>query len=570
MKVLAQLQRRSRIQISWIMLAVFSIPLQSVAAESNVADSFIGHMQTRIQTLRMRHNQSAAGVMLENPRDLVHVYDRSGYTALWSSDQGWNDNTRRMMDYLADLPRHGLDPGNYHQDLLAQLLQQPSLANRIHADLLLSDAFLSLASDLAQGASSRFGDNAKSRRLLLRLKPSNDPAREFDALLPQSEDYWALTTALKQRLLEDPVSAQVWPVEADQLLKPGQRSEHVMQLRRRLQQTGDLTPLGETTPSDFFDPELAAALSRFQARNGLDDDGLLGPSTRRALNRDRHSEIEIISLNLERWRQLAPRYGSSHVRVNIAAQELAYTHQGRTELSMKVVAGRTARPTPTTQSAIHKVVFNPYWNVPQRIAVVDKLPQIRRDPGYLSERGFSLRASWADNAPVLDPSRIDWSQINGSNFSYHLRQEPGPQNALGQVKFLFPNDYSVYLHDTPSKDLFARSQRLFSSGCIRLEQPLALAEALLRNHAQANAFASALPQAYATNESVHLSEAVPVHLEYWTAWVDAQGELQIRNDVYERDAPVLNALRNAGAFSSATQLASISRDTDTQLAAIAP
>lgn len=536
--------------------------------EIDAAPSFISHMQTKVQAMRVKNSQSAAGVLLHNRAELVHVYDRKGYTSIWSEQDGWNNSALRMMDYLSELPRHGLDPDNYHYAALTQLLNQVTLAHRIHADLLLSDAFISLATDLSQGATSRYADSAKARRLLLRLRPSADPSHEFDALLPSSSDYWALTAALKQRL-NNPEDFSVSQLPGNTLLKPGLRSADVTALRDRLVHSGDLSIDAETAEAidpTLFSQDLSAALGRFQQRHGLDSDGMLGPVTRAALNRDNFEAIEMISLNLERWRQLKPQYADSHVRVNIAAQELAYIHQGRKELSMKVIAGRTSRPTPTTSSAIREIVFNPYWNVPTRIATVDKLPQIRQNPHYLTERGFSVRASWEMGAEELDPNSIDWNQVTRRNFSYFLRQDPGPQNALGQVKFLFPNDYSVYLHDTPGKNLFDRGQRLFSSGCIRLDQPMALAEALLRNHTDEQPASPVHAQSYANNQSIRLLEPVSVHLEYWTAWVDDQGQLQLRNDVYQRDQQVLTALRETGAFRTATRLAALSQQADVQLA----
>ena len=538
----------------------------ALAQQAHETASFVNHMQTKIQALRVRSSQAAAGELLRNPRDLVHVYDRKGYTSIWSDQQQWHRNAHRMMNYMRELPRHGLDPHNYHFASLQQLLNQVSLANRIHADLLLSDAFISLATDLKHGAALHQQSTLQARQLLLRLKPSLDPSREFDALLPSEDDYWALSSALKQ-LLQSQHQSEFETLDGDKLLSPGQRDEEVLALRRRLQKEFDLPELASSEEADLFDPQLSEALKLFQHRNGLEADGLLGPSTRAVLNRGHVQMIQTLSLNLERWRQLAPRYGDSHIRVNVAAQELAYVHQGQTELRMKVIAGKTSRPTPSTHSRIREIVFNPYWNVPTRIAVRDKLPQIKSDPEYLLERGFSVRTSWAMDAEEFDPMSIDWEQVNASNFNYYLRQDPGPKNALGAVKFLFPNDYSVYLHDTPTKDLFERGRRLFSSGCVRLDQPMALAQALLRNHSAELSPEELQASDFADNHSVILDEAVEVHLEYWTAWVDHNGDLKIRPDAYQRDPAVLASLRDKGAYRGATQLASLSQQQSIQLAA---
>lgn len=552
--------------VLWLILGLASPQFISnaLAAEAQ-SNSFVGHMQLKIQSMRTQHSRTAAGVRLHNRAELVHVYDRTGYTAIWSQGPQWNRNTSAMLEYLNELPYHGLDPRNYHLGDLQTLLQHPTLANRIHADLLFSDALISLASDLEYGASSRFSQTGKARQVLLKIQPNSRPGQALNALLPQHKGYWALSNALKQRLRSDqPMVTR--PLQGVRLIQPGQRHAEVAALRARLTNTGDYQNTPDSDPR-LFEPALSAALATFQARNGLDNDGVLGPATRAALNRGRADEIDMISLNLERWRKADTDYADSYVRVNIAAQQLHYVHQGRKQLEMKVIVGRSDRPTPTTSSAIREVVFNPYWNVPTRIAVVDKLPKIRSNPDYLKQRGFIVRSSWANNASVLNPHEVDWDQINRNNFRFHLRQNPGPQNALGQVKFLFPNEYSVYLHDTPSKQLFARGQRLFSSGCIRLDQPMQLAQALLRNHSQTGEQRPAQAQAYGTNESVRLNKSVPVFLEYWTAWVDDKGTLQLRNDVYQRDTSVLAALQDQGAYRSATQLARLAPDQPLQMAA---
>lgn len=562
---LARSNTITRKAISGLILGSLLLAGSAQASNSDAQASFVSHMQLKIQALRSGSSTRTAGMTLRNRHTLVRTYDRTGYAAIWTSPQGWQTNGQRMFDYLAALPRHGLDPSNYHYNTLKSLRDDDSLAGRIHGDLLLSDAFISLVSDLARGAARSNSLGSRAQSLLLRLKPTDDPAREFDGLLPQHPEYWSLSQALHQLLSNDEGAEQA-PLQANRMIKPGDHHPMIAELRERLTRSGDYQPTHTSETGTQLGPRLAAAVAQFQARNGLDDDGIVGPSTLAALNRSRADVIDTLSLNLERWRQAPASFGDSHVRVNIAGQSLEYHHANKPSLRMKVIVGRRDRQTPTTSSEINEVVFNPDWTVPQRIAVVDKLPLIKRDPNYLLERGYTLSAGWSSDAAKVDPLSVDWSQINRNNFPFVLRQQPGPNNALGQVKFLFPNDYAVYLHDTPTRNLFDRGERLFSSGCVRLDQPMALAQALLRDHAD-GAWAD-----YANSDQtrhVRLSNRVPVHLQYWTAWVDRDGSLQLRNDVYQRDREVLNALRDRGAYNSASQLATLYQgEQTTQLASL--
>lgn len=563
--ILVRARAASRTALFGFVMSSLMLSSATLANEQSQQANFVSHMQLKIQALRSGGTARTAGIALRNRQTLVRTYDRTGYQPIWTSKDGWQSNAKGMLNYLADLPRHGLDPSNYHFAALKGLHQDTTLASRIHGDLLMSDAFVSLVNDLSRGATGRNDQGGRAQSLLLRLKPTDDPGREFDGLLPKHPEYWALSHALHQ-VLSDSDEHTPAPLLASGLIKPGQHHPIIPTLRQRLRESGDYAPAVRESDQQEFSVALSDAVARFQARNGLDADGIIGPSTLDALNRSRTDIIDTISLNLERWRQAPADFGDSYVRVNIAGQQLEYHHEQEHVLRMKVIVGRPDRPTPTTQSEINEIVFNPDWTVPQRIAVVDKLPIIKRNPQYLTERGYTLSSGWSEDAPRVDPLSVDWSRINRNNFPFVLRQQPGPDNALGQVKFLFPNEYSVYLHDTPSRGLFERGERLFSSGCVRLDEPMALAQALVRDHT--DAAWSDMAHARDTRH-VRLTNRVPVYLQYWTAWVDPDGSLQLRKDVYQHDNVMMNALRNQGAYRSAEQLAATySSERSTQLASL--
>jgi murein L,D-transpeptidase YcbB/YkuD len=246
-------------------------------------------------------------------------------------------------------------------------------------------------------------------------------------------------------------------------------------------------------------------------------------------------------MNMERWRWLPRDLGSRYLLVNAADFVLKVVEAGRVVLDMDVVVGRPYRRTPLFTGQLRYLVFNPDWNVPPSIARKDLLPKIRKDPGYLAAHDFQLLSDWSPEARELDPLQVDWSAVSGP-FPYKLRQRPGPQNALGRIKFMLPNRYDVYLHDTPSQELFRKTVRSFSSGCVRVAEPIRLAEYLLSGTEgwESGRIRATLQSGITTQ--VNLPLQIPVYFTYFTAWVDSQGTLQFRDDIYRRDGALYNAL----------------------------
>jgi murein L,D-transpeptidase YcbB/YkuD len=272
----------------------------------------------------------------------------------------------------------------------------------------------------------------------------------------------------------------------------------------------------------------------FQARHGLDVDGIVGPKTLAALNVSIEARIRQIQANMERWRWLPRHLEARYALINAAGFELQVVEDGIPRTAMAVVVGRPHRRTPIFRGEIGHMILNPDWTVPRSIARRDLLPKIRRDPDYLAQRGFQVWSDWSQGARLLDPAQIDWQAIDGERFPYKLRQSPGPGNALGRIKFMLPNRHSVYLHDTPNKGLFRKTARPFSSGCVRLSRPIDFAEYLM---AGASDWGRARIEA-----EIATGETLPVYFTYFTAWVEEAGEVQFRDDIYERDKALLAAL----------------------------
>lgn len=321
-----------------------------------------------------------------------------------------------------------------------------------------------------------------------------------------------------------------WPTIGDgEKLKPGMRDPRLAAIRRRLAITGDL-PRSYMSGA-YYDSGLELAVRRFQERHGLAGDGVVGPATIEALNTPVEALIDQISANIARWRQSAPRLGERYVLVNIPAFELEVIEDGATVMRMEVVAGRAERPTPIFSDRIDYIEFQPYWNVPESIVRRDLVPEFISNPSYAADNKFEV----VRQGQVSDAAMVDWTVYQGASVPFNIRQAPGPTNALGRVKFMLPNRYNVYLHDTPAQYLFLRSERAYSSGCVRLEHPREFAQYLLGDNADWPATRIDAALDGDRTLQVPLARPIPVHFIYMTAWADRQGNVQFRKDVYGRD-----------------------------------
>ncbi|PIV81682.1 peptidoglycan-binding protein, partial [bacterium CG17_big_fil_post_rev_8_21_14_2_50_64_8] len=261
-----------------------------------------------------------------------------------------------------------------------------------------------------------------------------------------------------------------------------------------------------------------------------------------ALNISIEDRITQVTVNLERWRWLLQDLGSQYIIVNIADQRLQAFREGRPVLDSAIIVGREQRRTPVFSGKLTYLVFRPFWEVPPTLAVQDKLPELRKNPQRIVDLGFQVFRGWGEGEQEVNPLTVDWNRVSAVSFPYRLRQKPGPQNAMGNVKFMFPNKHNVYLHDTSARELFNRTNRTFSSGCIRVQRPAELAAIVLSDQPQWTREAIQEAMNADRDQTVRLKTPWSVHLEYWTAWVDPDGVVQFRSDVYGRDARVTASL----------------------------
>ncbi len=526
--------------------------------------------------LRSRLEASTVATRLEVDGEPLYAtvalgafYARRAYAPAWLDEDGPLAASEELIETLRAAHREGLNPLDYHLQQI-EALRSEILAGQLRGqavdasaaaglDLLLSDAFLIYGSHLLSGRvnpetiHSEWIANRRGADFAVVLESAMEtggPGAALRRLLPPQAGYARLRSALAiYRFLE---AQGGWPsVPAGPSLELGDGGERVTAIRRRLAAEGAIqaTEAAEILyagGSDVFDEGLDSAVRRFQARHGLTPDGVVGDATLAAMNVSIEDRIEQIELNLERWRWLPDQLGDRYVLVNIPAYSLDVIESDSAVLSMQAIVGRSYRRTPVFSDTITYLVLNPYWYVPHDLAVLDKLPLIKKDPGYLASQKIRVYSGWSAGAQEIDPRTVDWQTVTGRNFKYRLIQEPGPQNALGRVKFMFPNRFNVYLHDTPGRELFSKAQRAFSSGCIRVEKPMALTELLLADPVRWSRSAIEAALARQVEQSVTLSRRMPVHLLYWTAWANDDGSISFRPDIYNRDGPLKAALE-AGA-----------------------
>jgi murein L,D-transpeptidase YcbB/YkuD len=503
---------------------------------------------------------------------LVGTYSARDFGPLWLGDDGPAPRAARLVETLRAAATRGLIASDYRIQDIERLLRAADAESLARLDLLLSESALRFAADLQGGrvasvalpADIRIAPRPLDAGAILRdLSRADDPDAVFGRLSPADPGYAALIDWL-QRYRDIKARGGWRNVAGGPTIEPGAVDPRVPALRRRLAVTdGAAAEPPVADAPDHYDVELVAAAMRFQARHGLAADGRVGPRTVAALNRPVDARIAQISVNLDRMRALAPRPGGTFVEVNVPAFRLRAVEAGEERLSMPVVVGREARATPIFSSRITEVIFNPPWTVPAKLVREDLLPRLRANPQALVDLGFRFYRGAGEERVEVDPRKVDWRKVSSRAVPYWVRQDPGPKNALGEVRLTIPNVYDVFLHDTPDRHYFARANRALSSGCVRLERPMELVEWLLRNTPGWTREAIDNVDAEGVTRNIPIRGAVPVHFVYFTAFVE-NGELQLRDDIYGLDAlfvagiekrPVLEARLPRDAAASSTSLA---------------
>ena len=534
----------ARVVLIWIGCIAVGLLARQLQAQAPAADSdpVALAIAAELDASMSPESTTIRGARLALQALVQEFYSRRGFRPAWSNP----DNAAQLRKALADSYDDGLDPADYHLPLLEQLsgqITQPTATDVLRAqyDVLLTEALLRLAYHLSFGkvdpetfdAQWNYGRTLAHTDIaqeVERALAAADIYRRVEALKPTQYLYVELKRELA-RYRAAAASADRPPIAAGESLTTGMSDARIPMLRAGLIASGDLDAAA-ASDSLTYDPALETAVRLFQQRVGLQSDGVVGSGTIAELNVPLADRIRQLRVNLDRGRVLLRDLPDEFVIVNIAGFTAHLVRARQFVWSGRVQVGKPYRRTPIFRSELSYVVFNPTWTVPPGIIENDILPAARRDPDSISRKGLKVLDA---NGRELDPHSIDWSQFGSGHIPYTLRQDPGPANALGRVKLMFPNPYFVYLHDTPSQALFERAERSFSSGCVRVEHALELTELLLNDQARWNKDSIAEALASGQPQNVTLKTRLPVLLTYWTAWVDAQGRAQFRRDIYGQD-----------------------------------
>lgn len=470
------------------------------------------------------------------------------FEPLWVGAEGLNQAGRGLSAVLRAAHENGLEPTDYDVGGIEALSAGGDDTARAHLEYLLSRAAVRYATDLHSGRLNpqevdkelfvypRVTDPLK---ILVDIAASNDVASFMASLAPTAREYRRLKNALSA--YQGIAASGGWSrLPEGETLKPGMTDARVPLVRSRLIQVGDYA--GPGSDSQLFDEELEKAVINFQYRHGLDQDGAIGKMTLAAFNTPVEKRIDQMLLNMERRRWMATDPGDTYVFVNMADFELKVVDGQKTIHDTRVVVGKPYHRTPVFSGEMTYIVLNPYWNIPPSIARNEILPKVKQDASYLTSRNIRVFSDWSGSGKELSPSSIDWSKVSKRGFSYKLRQDAGDGNALGQIKFMFPNRFNVYLHDTQSKSLFNKTVRSFSHGCIRVQYPIDLAGVVLRDDPDWPREKIDAVLASGKRTIVRLKKPVNVHLTYLTAWVNKDGTVHFRDDIYDRDKRLAGAL----------------------------
>jgi len=514
--------------------------------KSVVTNSIADHIRRYFGHQTQQNSRSGAtDQKINSKQQLARFYAARMFRTVWTKPEMVSELISAIDSAVDD----GLNPADYHISEIREFINHPSALPELQAryDILLSDAFLSLASHLRYGKvdpknlDPNWNINNAVTRSAVEYRLQNAIAKgQIAAVLtdlrPQSPRYSQLRTGLaRYRAIAKEGGWSALP--EGPTLTEGATDSRIPMLRKRLEASGEIAAQGSDTTS-VYSKDMVDAVKKFQKRNGLHSDGDLGAATVKVMNISVEHRIDQIRINLDRFRWFIGDLEPTYVLVNIPDFTLQYVANGHQAWHTKVIVGQPIRETPVFKAEMQYIIFNPQWVIPPTILAKDALPGIQKSISYLSHKKLNVIDQ---NGTIVDPATLNWSQYTKNNFPYRLQQASGDQGSLGRIKFLLPNKHIVYLHDTPNKELFKKSARAFSSGCIRVENPLDLASHVLQDTVKWNKERITAAVNKRKTSTVTLPRRIPVFILYFTAFADGD-DIQFRNDVYGKDAAVLNAL----------------------------
>ncbi len=491
---------------------------------------------------------------LSVPRNLclLEIYHKNGLSPLWVSSIGPSKSAVKILETLKNSDTDGLSPTDYGIHEMTALWDSLEPEKLARLDTLITVNLIKYVHDISRGhiklrdidplLFAESGDaDFDPLATIDTVLTADDLALFFAELPPDHTHYSDLKKSLK--MYRDLAERGGWgQIPPGKIIRPGDRDDRMTAIIKRLTLTGDL--MAPVDDDSRYGSSLIPSIKQFQTRHGLNPDGEVGPKTRAAMNIPVQTVVRKIMINMARWRWQAHYLGQKYILVNIASFNLRGFDQGDMKINFPVIVGKLQSQTPVFSDRVQYVTFNPFWNIPTNIAKDEVLLELRKDPLYLVKQHIRLFSSWQKDAVELDSTTMDWAAISEYQISlFKLRQDPGPWNALGDVKFIFPNGYDVYMHATIHPHLFQRRQRDFSHGCIRVSDPLGLAEFIL-SHGEVSWERGEIGDIIQQGERkvVIAKRPVPVHITYQTTWMGGDGLIYFSRDIYGRDEKLGQAL----------------------------
>ena len=529
------------------------------SAEKTLLSQIQENLRSRLDKKEIPPEVCVGDELIQAAALVQSFYRERQYQPAWSRRGNLLAQVESLVASIRAVDEEGLVPGDYHFDsILANLkefarLSSARLPLRISVlsdlELLLTDAFIVLATHLAQGkvdpdsSQTEWEAPCRSVDVLQLLKDSlasGHIAESLQNLSPQHGYYAGLKRALQR--YKELFRENNWPsISGGRELNAGDKGKRVETLKKRLMKEGYDVAARLVAP-DVFDHDTELAVCSFQEKHGLPQTGVVDEATLRALNVTAEERLNQIEVNMERWRWLPHDLGSRYAVVDAASFELFVVERFETVMSMKIVVGMLTWQTPVFSSRITAIVINPYWYAPTRVLLKELINYIKADPNYLNRNGMKLMRGWGEEETEIDVKTLDLDTVDAKNLDFHLRQDPGPLNLVGRIKFNMPNKYNVYLHDTPYQSDFGQFTRTFSHGCIRIAKPMEFSLFLLQDPESWNAERIAESIDREIEQTIPIKNPLPVHVFYGTAWPLEDGSVQFRPDLYDNDKLVAEAL----------------------------
>ncbi|GAA0782833.1 L,D-transpeptidase family protein [Roseibium denhamense] len=529
-------------------MVAFLMSASTVLAQSNTATAGDGAAPAVLEPASPIASSLQAALGPDVPDSLMQHYTARAFAPVWVADNSLTENAHLAIAAMAASNDHALNPANYRPlELAGQAERAQTPDDWARFDLDMSTEFVRYATHLSSGrvqpnevnkALNVFPDRPEPAALLSAATGSDDFATFLAELPPQSDNYARLKRRLAQ-YRQKAATGGFTSVPDGEVLKPGMRDARVPFLRKRLMEED--IPGADGHSGQVYDGALIEAVKTFQEYHGLATDGVIGPNTFARLNISIEQKLIQMELNMERRRWMRDDLGDFYIFVNLADQNLKVVKNGKTIHTARVVVGKPFHATPVFSDTLEYVEVNPYWNVPYSIATREYLPDLQQNPSALSSKNIRV----FQNGSEVAATQVGWNAYSRQNFPFRLRQDPGPSNALGRIKFMFPNEFNIYIHDTPSKSLFSQAERAFSHGCIRVSDPFALADVILADHNLPDGVWKRYLESGERDVFSKFSQPVEVHLTYLTAWMNKDGSTHFRHDIYDRDKVLLDALRTA-------------------------